>query len=83
MTEDGTKKENEKTWNNKNNTGHLSKTTPFILVIKKLHTVFLRHFEVRWIVQESPIYHRVDKSLFYQNPLSLNSAKFSFFRYTT
>ncbi len=39
--------------------------------------------EVRWIVQESPIYHRVEESLLYQNPLSVNSAKFSFSRYTT
>ncbi len=46
-------------------------------------TVFFRHFKVRWIVQESPIYHRVEGSLLYQNPLAVNSAKFSFSRYTT
>ncbi len=44
---------------------------------------FFRHLLVRWIVQESPIYHRVEESLLYQNPLSVISAKFSFPRYTT
>ncbi len=38
---------------------------------------FFRHFYVRWIVQESSIYHRVEGSSLYQNPLSVNSAKFS------
>ncbi len=40
---------------------------------------FFRHLYVRWIEQESPIYHRVEKSLLYQNPLSVNSAKFFIF----
>ncbi len=37
-------------------------------------TVFSRHVKVRWIVHESHIYHRVEKSLLYPNPLSVNSA---------
>ncbi len=39
---------------------------------------FFRHLQVRWIVQESPIYHRVEESLLYQNPLSVNLANFHF-----
>ncbi len=39
---------------------------------------FFRHLQVRWIVQESPIYHHVEGSFLFQNPLSVNSAKFSF-----
>ncbi len=39
---------------------------------------FFMHVEVRWIVQESPIYHRVEGSLLYMNPLSVNSANFIF-----
>ncbi len=35
-----------------------------------------KRFQVRSIVQESPIYHRVEGSLLFQNPMSLNSAKF-------
>ncbi len=42
-----------------------------------------KSFKVRFIVQESPIYQHVGGSLLYQSPLSVNSAKFSFFCNTT
>ncbi len=32
---------------------------------------FLRHFNVSWIVQESPLHHSVEGSLLHQNPLSV------------
>ncbi len=48
-----------------------------------VHAAFFRHFKVRWIVQESPLYYRVEGCLLNQNPLSVNSVKFSFSRYTT
>ncbi len=35
------------------------------------------------VVQESPIYLRVEGRILDQNPLSVNSVKFSFSRYTT
>ncbi len=44
---------------------------------------FFRRFKVRFIVKESSIYQRVEESLLYQSPLSVNSAKFSFCRNTT
>ncbi len=47
------------------------------------YRVLFRHFKVRWIVQESPIYHRVEGKRLYQNQLSVSSAKYSFSRYTT
>ncbi len=60
-----------------------SRMTSKLSVISCYPRCFFRHLYVRWIVQESPIYHRVEESLLYQNPLSVNSAKFSFSRYTT
>ncbi len=54
-----------------------------ITLLDVIHGAFLRHFKVRWIVQEIPIYHRVEESLLYQNPRSVNSANFSFSRYAT
>ncbi len=39
------------------------------------HGAFLGVFKVRWIVQESPIDHRVEGSSLYQNLLPVNSAK--------
>ncbi len=47
------------------------------------HGAFFRRFKIRFIVQESSIYQRVEESLLYQSPLSVNSAKFSFCRNTT
>ncbi len=47
------------------------------------YTVFFRPFEVRWYVLESPLYHHVEGSLLYKNPLSVNLAKVSFYRDTT
>ncbi len=58
----------------------------------KMHSGLLRQFKVGWIVQHgvfrhlnvrnivhgSPIYHRVEGSLLYHNPLSVNSTKFHF-----
>ncbi len=35
------------------------------------------HFRIRWIAEESPMNRRTEGNLFYQNPLSVNSAKFS------
>ncbi len=46
-------------------------------------TVLFKRLKVHFIVQESPIYQRVEGGLLYQSPLSVNSAKFSFFRNTT
>ncbi len=43
---------------------------------------FFGHLKDRGIVQESPIYHRVERSLLYQNPLSVKSEKFPFARFT-
>ncbi len=43
------------------------------------YNVLFRHFKVRWIVEESPVYHRVEGSLLYQNPLSVNSKNLPLF----
>ncbi len=43
------------------------------------NTVRLRQFKVRLIVQESPVYHRVEESMLFQNPLSENSVKLLIF----
>ncbi len=51
---------------------------PCFVAYVKLICVY--YFKVRWIEQESPIYHHVEGSLLYQNPVSVNSAKF--FRFT-
>ncbi len=56
---------------------------PIDLELTAVARCFFRHLKARWIIQESPIYHCVEKSLLYQNPLSVNSAKVSFSRYTT
>ncbi len=59
--------------------GTLGSPTVHFTPIWLLHTVLLRHFKARWIMQESPICHHVDGDLLYQNPLSTNSVIFFIF----
>ncbi len=35
------------------------------------HTVILRQFKTGWAGQENPIYHHVERSLLFQNPLNV------------
>ncbi len=59
----------------------LDATLYAVIRVGATHGVFLR-FKIHFIVQKSVIYRRVDRSLLYQSPVSVNSAKFSFFRNT-
>ncbi len=56
--------------------GTMGSPTVHFAPIWLLHTVLLRHVKAPWTMQESPIYHHVDGSLLYQNPLSTNSVIF-------
>ncbi len=50
----------------------------FLHGAKKGYTVLFRYLKVRWIVQESPIYHHIAESLLYQNPMPVTLEKISF-----